>query len=74
MGVDSVYSATIVGASPHVILGFFDGGPIGNTYREHFTWTLKDNGDFSQMSKYIYLEGPNKDSGGLCAATAKRVP
>jgi hypothetical protein len=73
-GDTNVYTATIVGASPSVVQGFFDAGPVGDRYREYFTWTLKENGGFSQVSHYAYTEGPNKDSGGACAATAKRRP
>jgi hypothetical protein len=73
-GDTAVYTATTVGASPHVVQGFFDGGEVGNTYREHFTWTLKDNDDFSDVSHYVYSEGSNMGSGGICAANARRVP
>lgn len=69
------YSATIVAGNPHAVRGFFIGGPVGNRYREDFTWTLAKNGSsFSQFSVYTYTEGPNTGSGGICAASAKRIP
>jgi hypothetical protein len=69
------YTATVLAANPHAVRGFFIGGPIGNRYREDFNWTLAKNGSgFSQFSVYTYTEGPNTGSGGICAASAKRVP
>ena len=73
-GDTDTYPATIVDASPHVVKGFFDGGPAGNHYREYFTWTLGKDGNFSQWSRYQYTEGPNTGAGGICFAIAKRVP
>ncbi len=69
----NTYSVSIVSGSPHAATGFFDAGPVGNTYREHFEWTLGKAGDFSQMSRYAYTEGPNIGSGGICSAIMKRV-
>ncbi|MCJ7453211.1 MAG: hypothetical protein MUO39_12155 [Steroidobacteraceae bacterium] len=69
----NTYSVSIVSGSPHAATGFFDAGPVGNTYREHFEWTLGKDGDFSQMSRYAYTEGPNIGSGGICSAIMKRV-
>ncbi|HQR25317.1 MAG TPA: hypothetical protein PK163_11060 [Steroidobacteraceae bacterium] len=68
----STYPATIIGSSVYAVHGFFDGGPAGNHYREHFTWTLNKDGTFSQWSTYVYTEGPNAGSGGICAARARR--
>lgn len=68
----STYTAAIIGSSAHTVKGFFDGGPAGNRYREHFTWTLDKNGNFSQWSTYVYTEGPNAGSGGICAARVSR--
>jgi hypothetical protein len=70
----NTYAATIIDASPHAAKGFFDGGPVGNRYHETFTWTLGKDGGFSQWSRYVYTEGPNNGSGGICFALAKRVP
>lgn len=70
----NTYAATIVDASPHAAKGYFDAGPVGNRYREYFTWTLGKGGGFSQWSHYAYTEGPNNGSGGICVAIAKRVP
>jgi hypothetical protein len=69
------YDATIVAANPYAVRGFFIGGPMGNRYREDFNWTLGKNGSsFTQISNYIYIEGPNTGSGGICVASAKRLP
>jgi hypothetical protein len=68
----STYTATTIGSNTHAVTGFFDGGPVGNRYREHFTWTLDKEGNFSQWSTYAYTEGPNAGSGGICAARARR--
>lgn len=70
----NTFDATLVSASPHAAKGFFDGGPVGNRYREYFTWTLGKDGGFSQWSQYAYTEGPNLGAGGVCAAIAKRLP
>jgi len=70
----NTYQAKIVGVSPHAVRGFFNGGPAGNQYREDFTWTLRKDGGFSQFSSYTYTEGPNIGSGGICVASAKRLP
>jgi hypothetical protein len=65
------YSAAPVPGNPHVLRGFFIGGPPGSTYREEFTWTLSPTGTgFSQISFYVYQEGPSIGSGGLCAGRA----
>lgn len=69
----ATYSATPVPGNPHVLRGFFTSGPPGNTYREDFSWTLAGNGQmFTQISYYVYQEGPNQGSGGICAGWAKR--
>jgi hypothetical protein len=72
-GDTATYAATTVSANPHALQGFFDAGPVGNRYREYFTWTLDKAGNFSQWSRYVYTEGPNNGSGGICFAIAKRV-
>jgi len=66
------YAATIVAANPHAVRGSFEGGPVGNRYREDFNWTLGKGGGFSQVSSYTYFEGPNAGKGGLCVASARR--
>ena len=69
----ATYEASPVPGNPHVLRGFFIGGPPGFTYREDFTWTLSANGDrFSQISYYVFQEGPSQGSGGLCAGQALR--
>ncbi len=70
----NTYSVSIVSGSPHAATGFFDAGPIGNIYRENFAWTLGKDGNFSEISRYAYTEGPNIGSGGICSAIMKRVP
>lgn len=72
-GVSQAYQATVVASNPHSLSGFFIGGPVGNRYREDFNWTLGKNGGFAQVSRYAYIEGPSLGSGGICAASAKRV-
>ena len=69
----ATYAASTVNANPHALQGFFDAGPVGNRYREYFTWTLDKAGNFSQWSRYVYTEGPNNGSGGICFGIAKRV-
>lgn len=72
--VDS-YDATVLAGSPHIVRGFFIGGPAGNTYREDFTWTLAPGrGTFSQVSLYAYQEGSHPLPGGLCSGIATREP
>lgn len=73
-GDTSTYTATIVGSSPHVLQGYFDSGPVGNRYREYFTWTLGNDGVFSQSSTYAYTEGPNLGRGGMCVGRARPAP
>lgn len=69
----ATYHANVVSGNPHVVRGFFIGGVTGNTYREDFTWILASGGaSFSQMSKYVYLEGANQGNGGFCGALATR--
>lgn len=69
-----VYAASVLGASPYAIRGYFIGGPAGSTYREDFNWTLAPNGKtFSQISAYVYQEGPSRGSGGLCIGSARRL-
>lgn len=72
-GVSKTYQATIESSNPHSLSGFFIGGPIGNRYREDFNWTLAKNGGFAEVSRYAYIEGPGLGSGGICAASAKRL-
>ena len=69
----STYTAALVGSNAHALMGYFDAGPVGNRYREYFTWTLDKNGVFSQSSTYAYTEGPNLGQGGMCAGKAKPV-
>jgi hypothetical protein len=33
-----------------------------------------DGDGFSQISKYVYQEGPSQGNGGYCGGTATRVP
>lgn len=69
------YQASAVAGNPHVVRGFFIGGPAGSTYREDFSWILAEDGSsFSQISNYVYQEGPNVGTGGLCGGTATRQP
>jgi hypothetical protein len=71
----STYSASVVSGNPSVIRGFFIDGPTGSTYREDFTWILaSDGGSFSEIAKYVYLEGPNTGNGGYCGGVATRGP
>ncbi len=72
-GHTATYGATTVSGNPRVLQGFFDSGPVGNRYREYFTWTLDKAGNFAQWSRYVYTEGPNSGSGGICFAIAKRM-
>lgn len=68
------YEASLIGASPRAIHGFFIDGPMGNRYREDFNWTLNlDGNGFSQTSRYVYFEGPLTGRGGICAARATRL-
>jgi hypothetical protein len=72
-GSRNTYAATIVGASPHAVRGFFLGGAAGNQYREDFTWTLGKNASgFSDVSTYVYQQGPKAGKGGICVASARR--
>jgi hypothetical protein len=71
----ATYEASVVSANPHAVRGFFIGGDPGFTYREDFSWTLSSSGDdFSQISFYTYLEGPNQGHGGICGGVARRQP
>ena len=73
-GNKSTYQATVLGANPYALRGFFIGGPVGNRYREDFNWTLsKDGKRYVQVSKYAYTEGPNTGTGGICVGSAKRT-
>jgi hypothetical protein len=72
-GDTNVYQAQLISSSPHLVRGFFMAGPAGNQYREDFNWTLNGQ-NFSQFSKYIYTEGPGTGSGGVCIASATRMP
>lgn len=59
--------------NPHVLVGFFTGGPPGNTYREDFTWTLSNDGErISKVSRYTFQEGPNVGRGGPCGGRGER--
>ena len=74
-GQTDTYDATIVSGNPHVVRGFFIGGDVGNSYREDFSWILAADGNsFSQISKYVYQEGPNQGSGGICGGQASPAP
>ena len=73
-GDTSTYPATTIGPSTHALVGAFDAGPAGNHYRETFNWTLGKDRGFSQWSRYVYTEGANNGKGGICFATAKRLP
>jgi hypothetical protein len=69
----ATYTATPVAGNPYEVRGFFIGGPAGYTYREDFTWKLSPNGNLiSQVSHYVYQEGPNTGSGGMCGGRATR--
>lgn len=71
----ATYSAMTIGANPHALRGFFMSGPMGFRYREDFNWTLGKIGTgFSQVSSYVYVEGPKQGTGGLCVASARRLP
>jgi len=72
-GATSTYQATVLGANPYALRGFFIGGDAGSHYREDFNWTLsKDGKRFAQFSKYVYTEGPNAGKGGYCVGSARR--
>ena len=69
------YTAAAIPGNPHVVRGFFIGGPAGNQYREDFIWTLVPNSQrFTQISRYVYQEGANQGSGGMCGGAATRGP
>jgi len=68
------YDASLIGASPRAIRGFFIDGDAGSRYREDFNWTLNlDGSGFSQTSRYVYFEGPQAGRGGICVARATRI-
>jgi YD repeat-containing protein len=68
------YEASLIGASPRTIRGFFIDGPMGNRFREDFNWTLSFDGNgFSQTSRYVYFEGLLTGRGGICSARATRL-
>ena len=72
----STYPAATIGGNPHALRGFFISVPPvgGFRYREDFNWTMRTSlSAFAQFSKYVYIEGPNKDKGGYCIAYAPRV-
>lgn len=73
-GDPTPYTATLIGGGAHAVRGFFNAGPTGFRYREDFNWTLRKDGGFSQSSVYRYTEGLRSGSGGICTASAKRVP
>ncbi len=65
------YEASVVSGNPHIVRGFFIGGDPGFTYREDFSWILAPDGNsFSQVSSYVYQEGPNQGNGGYCGGQA----
>lgn len=66
------YDASVVGVSPRAVRGFFIAGLPGSQYREDFNRSLADNGSFSQISLYTFLQAPA--TSGICVATARRVP
>ncbi len=67
------YTATVIAGSPHKARGYFIAGPPGSTYREDFTWELSANGNLiSQVSNYVFQEGPNVGTGGMCGGRAVR--
>lgn len=69
----NTYSAQPVAGNPYEVRGYFIGGPAGSTYREDFTWKLSANGNLvSEVSHYVYQEGPNIGSGGMCGGRAVR--
>lgn len=72
-GSSASYAAALVGPSPHAVRGFFDDGPPSSYYREFFNWTLRKDGNFSQFSNYVWQNGPQQGSGGICAATGRRL-
>ena len=75
VGDNSSFDAQIVGASAHALQGFFTAGPPGSTYREDFVWTLAGHGnEFTQVTKYVWQEGPKQGRGGICIGRAKRLP
>jgi hypothetical protein len=71
-GQFNTYPATIVGVTPRAVKGFFIAGPVGNQYREDFSWSLAENGVFSQSSQYTFLQPPG--ARGICTGIARRVP
>ena len=74
-GSSATYQASLIPGNPHVVRGYFLSGPSGNTYREDFTWILDPDGDgFTDISRYVYQEGPSTGSGGYCGGSATRAP
>lgn len=69
----TIYQAQLISSNPHLVRGFFIAGPSGNQYREDFNWTLRGP-VFSQISQYIYTQGPATGTGGICIGSAHRVP
>ncbi len=58
--------------NPHILNGFFIGGPPEISYQEDFTWTLNPSKNtFWQKSQYVYTSG---SFGGICFGTAVRMP
>ena len=73
-GIKSTYTATTIGANPHALHGFFISGPMGFHFREDFYWTMRKSlSGFAEFASYVYTEGPKKDTGGLCVASAPRL-
>jgi hypothetical protein len=69
------FDAQIVGVSAHALRGFFIAGPVGSQYREDFVWTLAAHGnEFTQVTKYTFIEGAQQGRGGVCIGRAKREP
>ncbi|MCU0621423.1 MAG: hypothetical protein MUC69_07975 [Gemmatimonadales bacterium] len=67
------FEAEVLPGNPHVLTGFFIGGPPGNTYREDFTWTMSNDGQrVSKNSRYAFREGPNVGRGGPCGGRSEK--
>lgn len=69
----ATYTASPVAGNPHELRGYFISGPVGNTYREDFSWKLLPNSNtFTQISTWRFVEGPNIGTGGMCGGRATR--
>ena len=67
------YDASLIGASPRAIRGFFIDGPMGSRYREDFNWALNLDGNGLADVALVYFEGLLTGRGGICAARATRL-